>query len=104
MKVRGRRGDMRLFTDASDTFDAHSFPATTEELIEEYGEMELELPNGSETLGEALGRLGSERLTSADEARMATYSAVSSKAIGRKYYSDRDAPAIGESGPDQLSF
>ena len=37
---------MRAFAAADDRIDAHSFPATAEELITEYGHVELELPNG----------------------------------------------------------
>jgi hypothetical protein len=95
---------MRLLADAGDELGAHTYPATTDELIDEYGDMELELPNGSERLGEALGRLESETLESAEEARLTAYSAVSSKAIGRKGYSDRDPVSLGEDGPDQMSF
>lgn len=91
-------------TKATAQFQTHTYPATTEELIEAYGETELTLPNGTETLGEALGRLESETFESANAAHMAVYSAVSSKGIGRKYYSDRDPIAPGEDGPDPLSL
>ncbi|MCU4718647.1 DUF5789 family protein [Halapricum hydrolyticum] len=89
---------------ATAQFQTHTYPATTDELIEAYGETELTLPNGTETLGEALGRLESETFESANAAHMAVYSAVSSKGIGRKYYSDRDPIAPGEEGPDPLSL
>ncbi|MFW6018880.1 MAG: DUF5789 family protein [Halapricum sp.] len=94
---------MRL-TKATEKFETHTYPATTEELIEAYGETELTLPNGTETLGEALGRLENETFESATDANMAIYSAVSSKGIGRKHYSDRDPIAPGEDGPDPLSL
>ncbi|WP_254838981.1 DUF5789 family protein [Natronomonas marina] len=96
---------MRLLANADEKIDAHSYPATAAELIEEYGDLELEVANGEETFGEALGRLdGETTLESADDARTVTYSAVSKKAIGRANYSDRDSPSIGEDGPDQVSF
>lgn len=95
---------MRVFAAADDRIDAHSFPATAEELIAEYGDVELELPNGDETFGDALERLGKTTFEDAEDARLATYSAVSKNAIGRQNYSDRDAPSIGESGPDAVSF
>jgi hypothetical protein len=95
---------MQLFTEANERLDSHSYPATTEELIEAYGTLELAMPNGTETLGTALSRLDNETHDNAESARLATYSAVSDKAIGRKYYSDRDPIAPGEDGPDQLSF
>lgn len=95
---------MRLFDSATDAVSTHSFPATTQDLIDAHGDVELELPNGTETLGEAMERLTPETYQDAEQARLALYSAFSSKAIGRKYYSDRDPVCPGEDGPAQLSF
>ena len=95
---------MRLLDGATTPMDAHSYPATTADLIEAYGDVELELPNGTESLGDVLERLTPETYESAEEARLAMYSAVSSKGIGRVGYSDRDPVSISENGPDQVSF
>lgn len=95
---------MRLFTEANERFETHSYPATTQELIDEYGDLELALPNGSETLETALSRVGNETYPNAEAARLAVYGAVSDKAIGRKFYSDRDPVASGERGYEQISF
>jgi hypothetical protein len=94
---------MRL-NGTGDLIDAHEFPATTEELIEAYGDQTIELPNGSEDLADVLARAGSETYTCADDARHAMLCGVGHEAIGRRYYSDRDAYATGESGPEQVSF
>jgi hypothetical protein len=104
MKDWERGVDMQLLANVDDRIDAHTYPATATELIEEYGELELEVPNGEETFGEALERLGETTFEDADDARLAAYSAVSKNAIGRENYSDRDAPSIGENGPEQVSF
>lgn len=95
---------MRLFTDATERFDAHDYPATAQELVEEHGDVVLDLPNGTETLEEALEPLAPTTFEDAESARLALYSSVSSKAIGRKFYSDRDPTAVGENGPQQVSF
>lgn len=95
---------MHFMADVDEEIDSHTYPATTDELVEAYGEMEFELPNGSETFGEAMDRLGSETFENAEEARLSAYQALSSKAIGRKHYSDRDSPAVGEDGREELSF
>lgn len=95
---------MRQLAAVDERIDSHSFPATAEELITEYGDIDLELQNGEETFGDALGRLGETTFEDAEDARLATYSAVSSDAIGRQNYSDRDAPSIGEQGPEPVSF
>ncbi|MFB6075300.1 MAG: DUF2795 domain-containing protein [Haloarculaceae archaeon] len=95
---------MRLFDTATEAFRTHSYPATTGDLIEAYGDRELALPNGTETVGEVLGRLTPETYESAEDARLAMYSAVSAKGVGRVGYSDRDPVAPGEDGPDPLSL
>ncbi len=95
---------MRLLDDATDLYDGHSYPATTTDLIEAYGDQELELPNGTETLATVLGRLDDETFQTSDEARMATYSAVSDSAVGRVGYSDRDPTCPGEDGHTHLSL
>lgn len=95
---------MRLTNGFRDTIDGHSYPATTEEVIAEHGNLRLELPNGDERLADVLNRLSSETFENAEELRLSTYSAVSSKAIGRENYSDRDPVCPGEDGPQQVSF
>lgn len=104
MKDSGLPTDVHLLANVEEKIDAHSYPATAEELIEEYGDLQLEVPDGEETLGDALGRLGADTFEDAEDARLATLSAVSKNAIGREKYSDRDSPSIGEDGPDELSF
>ena len=95
---------MRLLSGLDEAIGAHEYPATTEEVIEEYGDLELELPNGDEQLGDVLGRLDSETFESAEDLRLSAYSAVSSNSIGRRGYSDRDPSTPGEGGHDQVSF
>lgn len=105
MKVRRFVSGMRLLANAEETIDAHSYPATAAELIEAYGHLELDLPNGEATFGDALGRLeGETTLESAADARTTAYSTLPKQAVGRVGYSDRDSPAIGETGRDQVSF
>jgi hypothetical protein len=95
---------MELMSGLDEKMGAHNFPATTEEVIEEYGDLQLELPNGDEQLEDVLGRLGSETFESLEDVRDATLCGLSSNAIGRKGYSDRDPSCIGEDGHDQVSF
>jgi molybdopterin converting factor small subunit len=95
---------MRFMANVDEQLDAHSYPTTTAELVEAYGEQELELADGSETFGEVVGRLGEQTFEDAEEVRLTAYSAVSEGAVGRQNYSDRDAPGIGESGHEQVSF
>lgn len=89
---------------ATEAMATHTYPATTADLIDAYGDVELELPNGTESLGDVLERLTPETYESAEQARLAVYSAVSTKAVGRVGYSDRDPVSMGEDGPDEVSF
>lgn len=84
--------------------DDHEFPATSDELIDAYGDVEIELQDGTETVATVLGRLGAETYQSSEDVRDALRTGVSHKAIGRRFYSDRDAYAIAENGPEQVSF
>ncbi|WP_408959928.1 DUF2795 domain-containing protein [Natrinema sp. 74] len=94
-----------LLNGTGEVIDDHEYPATTEELIEEYGDRTLELPNGSETVGDVLARLESETFEGPEDARFAVYSAVSDKAVGRVGYSDRDPNPVGSPyAPDAVSF
>jgi len=87
---------MRQISDATDSFGSHTFPTTAEELIDEYGETELELQNGAEQLGDVLDRVDAEEFDSAEEALQSAYGALGEEAIGRKGYSDRDPTCPGE--------
>jgi hypothetical protein len=95
---------MRFMNDVGEKIDAHSYPATTEELVEAYGEAEFDLAGGSETFGEAIERLGEQTFDSPEEVRLTAYSGISKKGIGRENYSDRDAPTVGEDGHEHVSF
>jgi hypothetical protein len=85
-------------------FVDHRYPATTTELIAAYGDSEIQLQNGTETIGDILGRLGEETFDDPAAVRDALMGGVSHKAIGRRFYSDRDQYTPGEHGPDPVSF
>jgi hypothetical protein len=95
---------MRFMANVGEKLDAHSYPATTAELVEAYGEMEFDTEDG-ESFGDVMRRLGDATFEDSESARLAALSAVGDGAIGRKGYSDRDAPAVGEEADrDLLSF
>ena len=90
-------------TDAG--IDDEHYPLTTEEFLERFGDVELELANGTERIGDALERMDDETYESALDARFAVYAALSHRAVGRRFYSDRDpTPPGSPHGPDQVSF
>lgn len=76
-------------------FEDLAYPITTDELTAHIGEQSIELQNGNETVAEVFDRLGTIELTDPNDAFVTFMSALSTKAIGRKAYSDRDAPVNG---------
>jgi len=69
---------------------AHDYPTTTDELLDAYGDHELDLPSGTETLGEILGaQTSDQRFGSPEEVRQAIFNMVGVEAVGRRDYSDR---------------
>ncbi|MFB6096508.1 MAG: DUF2795 domain-containing protein [Haloferacaceae archaeon] len=95
---------MRL-NGTGEAIDAHEYPTTSEELIERYGDHQIEIHDETETLGEVLGRLGADTTyADADDVREALFSAVSASAVGRRFYSDRDPGTPGDRNSEQVSF
>jgi hypothetical protein len=95
---------MRFARPATESFEAHSFPSTTAELIDAHGDVQLQLSGGSTTLGEVLGQLPDERLETETDAKRLTYGLLGEEAIGRKGYSDRDPTCPGEDGHEPVSL
>lgn len=81
-----------------------TYPATTAELIAEFGGEELDLPNGTETFAEVLERVAPDTYETPYQVTQALLTGVSDKAIGRRRYSDRDPPVQGTQESQILSF
>jgi hypothetical protein len=98
-------GGMQVLGPAEESFDTQEFPCTAGEFVEAHGSVELELPNGAETLSDALSCLPSdERFRTREDARLAVCNGLGEAAIGRKAYSDRDPACPGETGHDRVSL
>ena len=93
-----------LGAETGNRIDACEYPASAETVIETVGDATLSLPHGSEPVAEALERAGDTTFDSAEDVHLAIYCGVSSKAIGRRGYSDRDPGTVGCDGPDPVSF
>jgi hypothetical protein len=79
------------FGDLDDELDAHDYPAAKDELVEEYGDHELDLPKGEMTFEEALEGYDPTdgEFEDADDVRSAVKNMVDAEAVGREGYSDR---------------
>lgn len=81
-------------------FEDLSYPITSEELKQEIGDQTLDLSNGEETVRDVFDRIGVVELQDPTDAHTTFMSALSTVAIGRKAYSDRDAPVGGRADRD----
>lgn len=79
----------------------HTYPATNDELVDAYGESVLTFQNGEQTLQEVFEPMATESFDSPEDARLTIFNRVNEQAIGRKGYSDRDPPALGEESDHQ---
>lgn len=85
---------------------SHDYPATGDELVAAYGDFELELPGGSETLREILGKRQSAtgdddiRYESPEQVHQSIQNMVGSDAVGRQNYSDRGGSLESETASE----
>jgi len=64
-----RRDADRRLGDLTDALETHEYPTTTDELIETYGDYEIETRSGWKPLEEVLPRTSSRTYDSADDVR-----------------------------------
>ncbi len=84
--------------------ESHEYPTTADELIEEYGDHEIELPGGTTTVEEVLSTQSEQEFESADGVKQRILNDVGAEAVGREGYSDRGGSNEGESGGDPQSL
>jgi hypothetical protein len=84
--------------------EAQTYPTTSEQVLEAHGDYVLELANGEQRLREVLSVFGEETYESPQDFEDALRCGVGHQAVGRRYYSDRDAFTLAEDGPEQVSF
>ncbi|ELY55947.1 DUF5789 family protein [Natronolimnohabitans innermongolicus] len=77
----------------SQLFDETTFPTTTEEVLAEFGDVEISYPTESDTLETILETSGHETYGTRDELELAILNGVRRDAVGRPRYADRgDSP------------
>ena len=84
------------FGDLSEDLEREEYPLSKDELLEKYGDRELEYANGSTTVEEVIGPLGRDEFDGQDAVHQAILTMVGDEAEGRVEYSDR-----GGSTPDE---
>lgn len=73
----------------SDLFEDQTLPVTTDEIVAEFGDVEVTYPRRSERLAAILATSGTETYNTLDEIELAILNGVSRDAVGRPRYSDR---------------
>jgi len=92
------------FGDLAEDLGHHEYPTTVEELVDGFGDRELELPSGEESFGEVIGPDTDEpdqQFADAGEVRQAVLNMVGEGAVGEAGYSDR---GVGSEADDTQSF
>ncbi|ELY46910.1 hypothetical protein C495_05598 [Natronorubrum sulfidifaciens JCM 14089] len=84
-----------------DDLKSAEYPMSEAELFDQHGDKEIEMGDETATLEELLEPLNEDEYESADEIKQAIMNMVSDDAIGRKNYSDRTPPAMGEDRQDE---
>jgi hypothetical protein len=93
-----------MFDGTTELFDGCEFPMDCEAVVATVGDAELELPNGTEPVADAIKRGGGDRFRTREDAELALANGVGRAAIGRPHYSDRDPDGPGGDGPRPVSF
>ncbi|ARS89422.1 DUF5789 family protein [Natrarchaeobaculum aegyptiacum] len=87
--------------DLEDQLESAAYPLEHDELLDEYGDAEIEMDDHETTLEELIGPLNEDEYGGYDEVEQAIMNMVGDEAIGRKNYSDRTPPASGEQRQDE---
>ena len=87
--------------DLEDELQSQEYPISQEALLEEYGDETVDMGEESMTLEELIGPLNEDEYADYGAVQQAIINMVSDEAIGRKNYSDRTPPAVGESRQDE---
>lgn len=89
------------FGSLADELENEEYPIDKSELLEAYGDREIELQNGGQTLKEVLDPLGETTFESAEDVTQSVIGMVDDEAIGRKNYSDRGGQASRKGVDDE---
>lgn len=77
------------FGELTDDLESESYPLTRADLLDRYGDRELEHASGETTLREVLSGEGQDEYDGPDAVHQAILNNVGTQAVGRDRYSDR---------------
>lgn len=88
----------------TEDLESESYPMTKDEIVEKYGDRELEHSNGSSSVAEILPEEGEEEYENADAVHEILLNMVGEQAVGRDEYSDRGVGTAEQSEEDDPAF
>ncbi|RDI72552.1 DUF5789 family protein [Halopelagius longus] len=89
------------FGSLADELDAEEYPMSKEQVVDKYGDHELNIADGTKTVQEVLGQQGDEEFQSANDVQQSILNMVGSEAVGRQRYSDRALDDDPQDGSNQ---
>lgn len=89
------------FGPLADELEDEEYPIGKDEVVERYGDYELELEDGGSSVREVLGPLGETTYESAEEVRQSILNMVGDGAVGREDYTDRGGHTQGSDEDDE---
>lgn len=91
------------FGSLAEELEGETYPLPHDDLLDRYGDRELELADGRTTVDEVLGPENETEYEDAESVRQAIFTMVGDRAIGRAGYSDRGRdPQQDESPTDGM--
>ncbi|WP_266082536.1 DUF5789 family protein [Haladaptatus caseinilyticus] len=95
--TRGEREQGIDYGPLDEELKQHDYPTSADDLVDEYGEYEIDHQNGTETLKAVFSPLvesENQEFDSADEVRQMILNMIGSEAVGREGYSDRGSEQV----------
>lgn len=89
------------FGPLAEALENESYPMKMAAVLETYGEHELELEDGSTTVGKVLSEEREREFEDAEEVRQAIFNMVGAAAVGRRGYSDRGGETPEKDADDE---
>ena len=84
------------FGELENDLEDEEYPISKDELLEKYGDRELEHSSGETTVEEVIRPLGRDEFEGQDEVHQSILNMVGDDAEGRQNYSDRGGAVAGE--------
>lgn len=90
------------FGNIQSDLEREDYPLSNEQLLDRYGDRELETANETKRLREILGDLDDREYESADDVHQMILNMVGDEAVGQEGYSDRGVGSAADEDPESF--